>query len=248
VANKRPRRRHRGLSTARRGRSASGEALVLRSEGGELLHVSLPPVTSTLRATIARLRLADQLPQRLGVVSAIRGEGVTFISRSLALVLANDTGKDVCMVDLNWRAPAKWNDEIDGGRGLADVLRGSLALTEALVPTDNPALWILPAGEASLEEGPIFASSSELNMVLEDVDRRFDYVILDLPALHVASEALTLAAEADAVAVVVRQGVTPEGQVKAALEELDGVPVLGVILNAYSTNVPNVIMRRVPPA
>lgn len=248
MATKRPRRRYRGLSTARRPRSAAGEALVLRSEGGDLLHVSLPPVTSTLRATIARLRLADQLPQRMGVVSAIRGEGVSFISRSLALVLANDTGKDVCIVELNWRAPAKWNAEIDGGRGLADVLRGSLDANEALVPTDNPAFWILPAGESSIEEGPIFASSPELGMVLEDLDGRFDYVILDLPALHVASEALTLAAEADAVAVVVRQGVTPEGQVKGALEDLAGVPVLGVILNAYTTSVPDVIMRRIPIA
>jgi Mrp family chromosome partitioning ATPase len=245
VATRTTRRRGRRPS---RGRSAAGEALVLRSQGGELLHVSLPPVTSTLRATIARLRLANELPQRLGLVSAIRGEGVTFISRSLALVLANDTGKDVCIVDLNWRAPAAWGSEVDGGRGLADVLRGTASVNEVLVPTGNPALSILPAGESVLEEHPIFASSPELGMALEDLDRRFDHVVLDLPALHVASEALTLAAEADAVAVVVRQGVTSEGQVQAALEQLDDVPVLGVILNAFATKVPNVIMRRFPPA
>jgi Mrp family chromosome partitioning ATPase len=127
------------------------------------------------------------------------------------------------------------------------VLRDSVPLREALVSTGNPALSILPAGESSVEEHPIFAASSELGAVLEDLDRSFDHVVLDLPALHVASEALTLAAEADAVAVVVRQGVTSEGQVQAALEQLDGVPVLGVILNAYTTKVPSVIMRRVPP-
>ena len=147
---------------------------------------------------------------------------------------------------MNWRTPARWSTDIDGARGLADVLRGTASLHEVLVPTGNPALFILPAGESTVEEHPIFAAGAELSMVLQDLDDRFDHVVLDLPALHVASEALTLAAEADAVAVVVRQGVTSEGQVKSALEQLDGVPVLGVILNAYSTRVPSHIMRRVP--
>lgn len=241
--------RNRGRGSAARGsRSGSGGFVVMRSEAGEMLHVSLPPVTSTLRATVARLRLDDELPQRLGLVSAIRGEGVTFISRSLALVLANDTGKNVCIVDLNWWAPAKWHPGIDDHRGLADVLRGAVSLEEALLPTADPALSILPAGEASMEETPVFAAGSALSMVLDELDIRFDHVVFDLPALHAASEALTLAALTDSVAVVVRQGVTSEGQVKAALDELDGLSVLGVILNAYKTDVPSVIMRRVPTA
>lgn len=242
---KKSRHRRPQPSSARASRAGAG-LLALRSRDGEVLHVSLPPVTSTLRATVARLRLADELPQRLGVVASIRGEGVTFISRSLALVLANDSGKNVCVVDLNWWSPHRWGSAVDGHRGMADVLRGRSSLHEVLVPTGNPALSILPAGEATMDEVPVFASSEALSDVLEQLDRRFDHVILDLPALHAASEALTLAAHADSVAVVVRQGVTSESQVKAALEQLHGVPVLGVVLNQYTTSVPSVIRRRVP--
>lgn len=219
---------------------------MLRSPAGEVMHVSLPPVTASLRATLARLRLADELPPRVGVISAIRGEGVTFISRSLALVLANDSGESVCVVDLNWGAPARWGAEVGERGGLADVLRGTVSLDDAIVATGEPALAVLPAGAASTEETPVFAASAALGTVLEELDRRFDYIVLDLPALHTASEALTLASHADAVAVVVRQGVTPEGHVRGALDQMDGMPVLGVILNAYATEIPSVITRRVP--
>jgi Mrp family chromosome partitioning ATPase len=208
------------------------------------LHVALPRVTSALRATVARLRLAGELPHRFGVVSAIRGEGVTFISRALALVLANDTRDNVCLVDLNWRHPGRWGPEIDARPGLAEVLRGSVSLNEALVVTSDPVLTILPAGQATIEEPPVFASSPELATVLQELDRRFEHVVLDLPALHASSEALTIAAHAGAVAVVVRQGVTVDSQVNAALEELEGLPVLGVVLNAFETKVPAAISRR----
>jgi len=248
VVTKKVRQRGRRTAVARTPRSGAGGALVLRNQTGSLLHVALAPVASTLRATVGRLRLDDELPQRISVVSAIRGEGVTFISRSLALVLANDTGNEVCLVDLNWRAPGKWSPEIDDHPGLADVLRGRVSLQKALVPTGHPALTILPAGEATLEEIPVFAAGSGLGDVLEELDRRFEYVVLDVPALHAASEALTLAAQADAVAVVVRQGVTSDGQVKSALEQLGAAPVLGVVLNAYATAVPNSVLRRVPTA
>ena len=193
-----PTRSHARVRAQPRGpRPGTGETLVLRSQSGELLHVAPPRVTSAFRATVARLRLADDLPIRFGVVSAIRGEGVTFISRALALVLANNRD-NVCLVDLNWRHPGTWGPQIDGRPGLAEVLRGSASINDTIVPTSDPALTVLPAGDTTIEEPPVFASSPELADVLEELDRRFDQIVIDLPALHASSEALTLAAHADA--------------------------------------------------
>ena len=42
---------------------------------------------------------------RLAVTSALHGEGVTFMTRSLASVLAYDTTESVVIVDLNWKNP-----------------------------------------------------------------------------------------------------------------------------------------------
>jgi Mrp family chromosome partitioning ATPase len=239
-------KRRRGNRQSRAPRTATGDTLVARSHSGDLLHVALPKVSSALRATVAKLRLGGELPYRIGVVSALRGEGATFISRALALVLANDTREKVCLVELNWRHPAKWSPGFDARAGIADVLRGTASLDEALAVTSDSSLTILPAGHAAIEEPPVFASSAELEQVLDELERRFDQVVIDLPAINATSEALTLAAYADAVALVVRQGVTSDTQVRLALEQLEGVPVLGVVLNAFETKVPPMIARRFP--
>ena len=48
--------------------------------------------------------------------------------------------------------------------------------------------------------------------------------------------------------VVVQQGVTPDNEVKAALEQLDGFPVLGVMLNRSVSKIPRMLRRRLPGA
>src|SRR5215218_5215397 len=113
-------------------RGPDGE-LTLVDEAGEAVHVALPPVTESLRYMLARLRLDEiELPVRVGLTSAITGEGVTYITRSLALVLTNDAARNVCLVDLNWADPAEWSGGVPEA-GLAEVIRDSLPLEQAFL-------------------------------------------------------------------------------------------------------------------
>ncbi len=235
--------RRRPARRARRARRGStGIGLSLRTPEGEVVHVATAPVTEGLRYMVGRLR--SELPHRLGIISAIPGEGVTSTCRSLAVLLAHDTGKRICIVDLNWGTPSSWPGDDEKG-GVAGVLRGEVALDAALRPTVTGHLFVLPAGVADPGERPILASSPELEPLLAALERTFDHVIVDLPAIHATSEALVLAERAGALAVVVRQGVTSEAQVKAAVEELHGLPVIGVILNRATSKVPRPLRRLV---
>ena len=56
---------------------------------------------------------------------------------------------------------------------------------------------------------------------------------------------MNLSQLADSYALVVRQGATSEGQVEAALEEMQGATVLGVILNRYDSHIPSRLRRLV---
>jgi len=218
--------------------------LTLHDQHGNEIHTASAPVIASLRSLVARLRVGDGIPARIGVISAIKGEGVTSVVRSLALVLASDAAKRVCIVDLNWWSPADWPAAGEQG-GMAEVLSGRLPLAQALVPTGSPSLFVVPAGAASILERPVLASGPELGPILATLTASFDHVLVDLPAVHATSEALTLAEHAGALAVVVRQGITSESQVKAALDELSGVPMLGIVLNAASTSVPSPILHRI---
>jgi Mrp family chromosome partitioning ATPase len=224
-------------------RGPDGE-LTLFDEAGEIVHVAQPRVTESIRYMLARLRLDEiELPARLGLTSAITGEGVTYVTRSLALVLTNDAARNVCIVDLNWADPADWSRGVPEA-GLAEVIRDSLPLERAFVTTGNLGLSFLPAGTASIAERPVLANSTELGEVLAELSQNFHHVLLDLPAVHATSEALTLAEHSDALAIVVNQGVTPEAQVKSALEQLGGVETLGVILNRSVSKIPGIVRRR----
>jgi Mrp family chromosome partitioning ATPase len=221
--------------------------LSMLDEAGNVVQAVPASVTESLRYMLARLRLGDggELPERLAITSAIRGEGVTFLSRALALVLTNDAAKRVCIVDLNWWAPSDWPSD-EGQIGVADVLRDGVPIERALIATGNPGLHVLPAGIASPAERPSLARSPELEKMLVTLSEEVDHVLVDLPAVHATSEALTLAESCGSLAMVIGQGLTPDNQVKAALDELSGVSMLGVILNRSYSKIPRFLRNRIP--
>lgn len=75
---------------------------------GAPFHFTSRRVTAALRYWLARAEVpgADRLPGCLAVTSALKGEGVSYVSRSLAAVLAYDGDASVALVDLNWKLPA----------------------------------------------------------------------------------------------------------------------------------------------
>ena len=140
---------------------------------------------------IARVRVGDgsDLPKRIGVTSSISGEGVTFIARTLALLLTHDSRKSVCLVDLNWWSPPSNAGEF-GAAGLAEVINDGVDLNSVLVETGNPGLTLLSAGTASLSDRPLLSNSVELDRILTDLEEQYDHLVLDLPAVDASADSL----------------------------------------------------------
>lgn len=210
-----------------------------------LRHYAPADVTRALRYALARLQTSEKgdVQPRIAVTSALSGEGVTFIARSLAAVLAHDLRRNVCLVDLNWwsttsglKSGQKQPDR--ALRGVAQVIEGKLSVDEALVWMQGWKLSLLPAGPASPAERPVLAKADTLVTLLDELGQRFDHVILDVPPILGTGEALTLASLGEAFILVVRQGVTAEAQVQSALQELRHLTALGVVLNRASSRVP----------
>ena len=111
--------------------------------------------------------------------------------------------------------------------------------------TSNPRLSLVPAGEVPVARRPALAGSKALVAVLDELEERFDHLLLDLPPVLASSEAMNLSQLADSYVLVVQQGVTAESQVEAALEELQGGEALGVILNRFDSRIPKRLRRLV---
>jgi Mrp family chromosome partitioning ATPase len=114
-----------------------------------------------------------------------------------------------------------------------------------ILPTSNPRLSLVPAGVIPVARRPAIAASTALAGVLDELEARFDHLLLDLPPVLASSEAMNLSQFADAYVLVVQQGATAEAQVEAALEEMRGAEALGVILNRYDTHIPRRLRKLV---
>ncbi|MFV9503986.1 MAG: chromosome partitioning protein [Oscillochloridaceae bacterium umkhey_bin13] len=251
-------------------------SMSLRTSDGKLMVAFTDETVATLRRMLTNLMYQATLPKRIANVAALREEGVTYLTLAMAATLANDLEARICAVELNWWHPSMHlylagqppqlraaqasgrrrkktplpNDSISAPPsadiGLAAVLRGTTPLEQALVPTAQANLHLLPAGYVPSNARSALARSSELKQLIETLGTQFDYLLLDMPATTIISDTAALSALASAMTVVVRQGVTPANTVKETLDEIKHVPVLGVILNQVQVATPNWILRMLP--
>ena len=84
-------------------------SLALNAEDGTTLMTFPGEVVQSVRRTISRLITKKTLPARIALVSSLRQEGMTYLSRALATTLANDLDANVCAVELNWWVAGQLN-------------------------------------------------------------------------------------------------------------------------------------------
>lgn len=199
-----------------------------------------------MRALINRMNRSGEFPRRLAIVSALRQEGVTYISRALATTLAHDTTQKVCIVDMNWWWPSPTEMVAVDNPGLAGVISGEATLAEVTAPSGWSNLVMVPAGNIPRQLRPVMARSSALKEVLDELSKQYDHLILDIPAIQSTSDAIPLASLADTCCVVIQQGVTTMEDIGLALDEVAHIKILGVILNRVQLNTPEKILKYIP--
>ena len=162
---------------------------------------------------------------------------------SIACALAGNTNKQIVLVDANLRSSVQ--HELFGvplAPGLHDYLAGEerpivrtrskaqpcVDLTVCRTAVDN--LWLVPSGVALSHPGQLLTSEAAMTAI-SGLQKRFGYVLMDCPPVLAAAEAASICRLADAIAIVVRAGLTPRDDVKRVQGILEGAPVIGVILN-----------------
>ena len=213
-----------------------------------LLGAISPELTETFHYMLARLQLdgSEPLPSRVGIVAATHGEGVTTVARAMAAILANDYDTTVCLVDLNpptSSGPTERASHDGGPPGLFDVLSGTASLDEALIDTADPRLRVLNAGACDSTQARNLARATGLDVVFDELESICEYIIFDVPPILVGSEGLSLLRYTTGYLMVVRHGMTPIDQIRAAAEEIGSIPAVGVILNRVSTKIPKRFQR-----
>lgn len=175
---------------------------------------------------------SDDLSRTFLVTSAIPVEGKTFITKNLAVSLAN-LNKSVILVDADVRKPSLHKAfGIDVSPGLSDVLVGESVFETSVKNTSIPNLSLLPAGTSAPNPVDLLGSDRMMGLV-EELKKRYDWVIFDTPPLVSVVDAAVLCSKGTKVLFIVKSGQTRKDAVKQALKQIETVngKVLGVVLN-----------------
>ena len=173
----------------------------------------------TLRTSISLLGKESEFRSFL-FTSAIPGEGKTFVALNFALSLAQQ-GLETVIVDADLREPRiETALQSEGERaGLTALLSGQIDLNDAVRATEHDNLILLPAGQRAPDPAKLLGNKQFENMV-ENLLREFDRVVIDSPPVNAVSDALLVAAAADATCLVVRAGKTPKRAIRRAISQL----------------------------
>lgn len=219
--------------------------LTIKTLNGENSMTYPGEVVDNMRYLVTRIGNKEALPGCIAMISALREEGVTYLSLALGATIANDKVANVCVVDLNWWWPSKSPLISTDNPGLAAVIAGKADLNEVITATSLPLLSLVPAGSLPREDRPIVARGQLIKDLLQELRQRFDYLILDVPAILATHDSVQLASLGDACCLIIRQRATHLEDVKTTLDEMAHKKILGVVLNKVRYSTPQKFIRAI---
>ena len=210
--------------------------------GPELLRDPRSPFSESFRAlrTSMRLSTTSRESKVIAVTSCQPSEGKSTVSVNMAAVLAQG-GKKVALVDTDMRRPSVYKRlRLEGGKGLSEVLTGYYTLDEVTQTHETlRTLDVIPSGTVPPLPADLLASD-QMTEVVRQLRERYDYVIFDTPPVLSVTDPAIVAAQADGMVLVIRQGYCTRrmlGRAAEILQELD-VKVYGFVFNGVDASLP----------
>ena len=143
----------------------------------------------------------------LMLTSSVSGEGKTFCSLNIATVFALSEKKTI-ILGLDLRKPKIFDDfNIQNELGAVNYLIGQNSLDEIIQKTHIPFLDVITSGPIPPNPSELILGDSMKEM-MQELKKRYDYIILDTPPVGLVSDALELSQFCDLTLYVVRQNFT----------------------------------------
>lgn len=201
------------------------------------------PVTSfrfveTIRKLRRRVEQHMDGGQVLMVTSLLENEGKSTVAVNLALSMAQKNRK-VLLIDCDLRKPACHAvlDQKKFSFGIKEVLQSRASLSDAVLRYKKTNMYMLLGRKGDRNVGDLLASE-RMDALLDWARENYDFVVLDLPPMSAASDAVGMTGLADACLLVIRQNVATVAAINKSAAALEGsrAKLLGCVLNnVYAT-------------
>ncbi|SHM58569.1 polysaccharide biosynthesis tyrosine autokinase [Ruminococcus flavefaciens] len=173
----------------------------------------------------------------ISVSSAEPFEGKSITAANIAITLAQG-GNKVLLIDADLRTPVQ--HEIFRMReknGLANALTRISDLDSCIKKTFMDKLDIITAGDAVSNPSEL-VSSENMDMIIERLEDRYNYIIIDTPAVNFFTDAVEVAKKVSGMVMVVRYNETSSADIDSAMSRIEffEANMLGFILNDVKNN------------
>lgn len=176
--------------------------------------------------------------KKILITSALAGEGKSTIAVNLALSMAQE-GKRVALVDCDLRNPSdsailNQNPE----KGLIDYLNKKAKFNECVYSAEMLGVeerlkfLFIPGGQA-VEDGANLLGSERMKNVVDALNEKMDYVILDSAPVGLLTDASVLAQYADGAVFIVKKDFAKADHILNGMEHLaeSNIHMIGCVLN-----------------
>ncbi len=175
-----------------------------------------------------------------------RGAGCSWICARTAELLASQIHGRACIVDANLRSPSLHTYFRSAlAPGFVEAMEQDKPIERFISPIHENHLWIMTSGEAG--SGPNGALNPvRLRARFAELRKRFDFLLVDAPAMTCFHDALTIGHISDGVVLVIASNSTRREAARAAKQNfIDAkVPIIGAILNKRTYPIPESLYRR----
>lgn len=218
-------------------------AEVMHDESGETLVIKDGKRTTiaeqfrALRTSLNYIGIQDD-KKTLLLTSSISGEGKSFMCMNIAVSLSL-TGKKVILLEFDLRKPRVSKSlNIKQEPGISNYLAGLATYDEIIIHMESaniPGLYILPAGTIPPNPTELMLNG-RLNVLMAELKRDFDYVLIDSPPIGLVTDAKILNKYSDACLYMVRHKYTPKHYLNL-IEQLyanDELTNLNIVFNGLT--------------
>lgn len=176
--------------------------------------------------------LLSQKRTPIAIVSPNIGDGKTFILSNLAVAFSQLRQRTV-IIDADLRSPrAHKIFGIRSSEGLSSVLSGRSRVRLYSFSRALPNLFVLPAGAVPPNPTELL-HSREFDLLLDEMMREYDVVLVDTPAAAHGSDARVVAEKCGAALMVVKRNQSRLRDAKAFADQLrlDSCAIIGPLVN-----------------
>ncbi len=171
--------------------------------------------------------------KKLMITSPLPNEGKSVTVSNLAVSLAQMEQR-VLLIDADLRRPAQhriFNQK--NHDGLSNYLSLGLGIDKLVKTTQVPSLYFINSGPIPPNPAELL-SSQKMEFLLENLEKQFDFILIDTPPILTVTDAQVLGKMMDGLVLVVQADKTPKEALSQSREIADLLKLrtFGVVINS----------------